>query len=212
MNTEEIKVSEEEKAEETEAQAEVKEDEVRAKVVSDLGIEDTDENAELIGKLVSREVGQRQKLSQAVGQKIKYREMAQGGKKPEEPAKKTEEKSNAEDPVEAAKKATREEFMQRDLDDMSHSDEIKAEIKDIAERKNISIRKAEQDGYVQHLIAEEAKAKSVDDAAKNGGKKSNSGAVVDVSKPLNPADFDMSTPEGRAEWADAKKARQNAKE
>lgn len=202
MDTE-IKVSDEEIQEETEAQKQLEEDEIREAVVADLGIEDNDDNKDLIDKLVARETGHRTKLSKAVGQKIKYRDLA-GGKKPEpgDKSKKTEQVDPA--------KLVEEKFMQRDLDEMDHSDKVKDQIKKIAQLNDISIRKAEQDPYIQHMIAEEVRQKSVNDAAKNGKKNSKTGTVIDVSKPLDVSQFDLSTPEGRAEWEDAKKAKREA--
>lgn len=203
MDIEDIKVSDEEIQEETEAQKQLEEDEIRESVVADLGIEDNDANKDLIDKLVARETGHRSKLSKAVGQKIKYRALA-GGKKPApgDQSKKT-------DTVDPAK-LVEEKFMQRDLDEMGHSDKVKEQIKKIATMQDISIRKAEQDPYIQHLIAEEVRQKSVNDAAKNGKGNSKTGTVIDVSKPLDVTQFDLSTPEGRAEWEDAKKAKREA--
>lgn len=203
MDIEDIKVSDEEIQEETEAQKQLEEDEIREAVVADLGIEDNDENKDLIDKLVARETGHRTKLSKAVGQKIKYREQL-GGKKPApgDKSKKTEQVDPA--------KLVEEKFMQRDLDEMDHSDKVKDQIKKIAQLNDISIRKAEQDPYIQHMIAEEARQKSVNDAAKNGKKNSKTGTVIDVSKPLDVSQFDLSTPEGRAEWEDAKRAKREA--
>lgn len=208
METEDLKPTDEEIQAEAEAQAEINEGEVREKVVADLGIEDNDDNKDLIDKLVARETDHRTKLSKAVGQKIKYRELA-GGKKPDTPPDKTDTKEVT-DPVEAARLATEEAFLKRDLDEMTHSDEIKEQIKKIAKLQDISVRKAEQDPYIQHLIGEEARQKKVDDAAKNGKGNSKVGVTVDTSKPLDPKDFDLSTEEGRAEWEEAKKARREA--
>jgi len=203
MDIEDIKVSDEEIQEETEAQEAIEEGKIREAVVADLGIEDNDDNKDLIDKLVARETSHRTKLSKAVGQKIKYRELA-GGKKPA-PANQSK-KTETVDPV----KLVEEKFMQRDLDEMDHSDKVKDQIKRIAQLNDISIRKAEQDPYIQHLIAEEVRQKSVNDAAKNGKKNSKTGTVIDVSKPLDVSQFDLSTPEGRAEWEDAKKAKREA--
>lgn len=206
MEIEDIKPSEAEIAEEAEAQDEVTEDEIREKLASDLGIEDDENSKDLLDKLVARETGYRTKLSKAVGQKIKYRELA-GGKKP---ADQKSSKGKVEtDPADIAK-TIEQKFMQRDLDDLSHSDKVKDEIKAIAERQNISIRKAEQDSYIQHLIAEEARQKTVNDAAKNGKGNSRTGTTIDVSKPLDVSQFNLSTEEGRAEWEDAKKAKREA--
>lgn len=204
MDIEDIKVSDEEIQEETEAQKQLVEDEIREAVVADLGIEDNDDNKELIDKLVARETDHRTKLSKAVGQKIKYREQL-GGKKPVVSADKSK-KTEQVDPA----KLVEEKFMQRDLDEMDHSDKVKDQIKRIAQLNDISIRKAEQDPYIQHMIAEEARQKKVDDAAKNGKKNSKTGTVIDVSKPLDVSQFDLSTEEGRAEWEEAKKAKREA--
>lgn len=203
MEIEDIKVSDEEIQEETEAQKQLEEDEIRESVVADLGIEDNDENKDLIDKLVARETGHRTKLSKAVGQKIKYRTLASG--KPPAPGDKAKKPEQV-DPA----KLVEEKFMQRDLDEMDHSDKVKDQIKKIAQLNDISIRKAEQDPYIQHMIAEDARQKSVNDAAKNGKKNSKTGTVIDVSKPLDVSQFDLSTPEGRAEWEDAKRAKREA--
>jgi hypothetical protein len=50
----------------------VQEDEIRAEIIADLGF-DEEADAELIDKLVAREVGHRKKLSSAIGQKVKIR-------------------------------------------------------------------------------------------------------------------------------------------
>lgn len=205
-----IEVSDEEIQEETEAQAEVKEDEVRAKVITDLGIEDNDANKDIIEKATKREVAHHTKLSKAIGQKISLREKLNEGKPDDKktPSKKTDEETQS--PADAAK-LVEEKFMQRDLDEMDHSDKVKDEIKKIAERQDISIRKAEKDPYIQNMIEGETRQKKVDDAAKNGSGKERTGVTVDTSTTLNPADYDMSTEEGRKEWKDAKAAMQDAR-
>lgn len=211
METEDLKPSEEEIQEDEAAQAEVKEDEIREKLATELGIEDSEDNKDLLDKMVAREMTNHGKLAKAIGQKIKFRDLASGkkpdsGKKPVQTAKPKESEDNR-----TTEEIMEEKFMQRDLDEMDHSDSIKDQIKKVAQMNGISVRKAEQDSYIQHLIAEEAKSKAVDNAAKNGKNNSKTGTVVDVSKPLDPADFDLSTEEGRAEWQEAKKARAEAR-
>jgi len=212
MNTEEHTPTADELAAETEAQSEVSADDVRAKLITDLGIEENESNKDMIDKMVTRDVESRSRLSKAIGQKISLRDQI-SGKKPEvkTPAKKSTDGETA-DPAEAARNAAREEFMQRDLDDMSHSDALKAEIKDIAERKGISIRKAEQDSYIQFQIGEETRQQKVNNAAKNGKAGAKSSVSVDVTQPLDPADFNFSTEEGRAEWDEARLLRSKARD
>lgn len=209
MDIEELKVTDAEIAEETAAQAPVEEEKIRSKVVADLGIEDNDSNKGLIDKLVNREVEYHGKLSKAVGQKIKYRELVNGGKPPSQNTS-SKPATTVTDPVEAARIAAREEYESRDLAQMNYSDRVKDEIKKVATLNNLTVREAEKDSYVQYVIQEEVRQKSIDDAARNGGKRSQSGTVIDVSKPLDVSQFDLSTEEGRAEWAEAKKAKRQA--
>ncbi|UOF78913.1 hypothetical protein [Caudoviricetes sp.] len=206
----EDKVSEAEIAEEQDALAEAKEDEVRTKIVSDLGIADDDSNKDLIDKLVTREMDQRGKLSKAIGQKIKLRDQLHG--KP--PVKTTTSTSKvnmtAEEIAETAAKAAREEYEKRDLATMGHSDKVKDQIKRIAQIQNVSVLVAAQDPYIQSLIEGEKKQQAIDDAAKNGKGRTKIGVTIDVSKPLDVSQFNLSTEEGRAEWEEAKKAKREA--
>lgn len=179
---------------ETEVKAESKEDEVRAKVVADFGFDET-ADAERIDKLTQERMSSHKKLSTAVGQKIKYRD--QGKPKVEEPAKPV---------VEPAKPAATEDvntvvtkqLEQRDLDDMPHSAELKKEIQRVAQVQGISVKQAERDPYIAFKIGEEKKAGTVEDAAIGKTKGGGSKKVYTVD---SPPDVDMSTKEGRDEWA-----------
>lgn len=206
-------LSPEEHTAEQEALAEAKEDDVRAKVIADLGLEDNDNNKSIIDKVVGREMEHRSTLSKAVKQKIDWRTKALGPDgKPKDPQKPDESKVDPTDPEairKAAAEATRAEFEQRDLDEMDYSDEVKEQIKRVAKYNNSSIRAAAKDPYIQSLIENETKQRKADEAAENGSGKTRSGVQIDTSKPLDPKDFDLSTEEGRAEWEEAKKARRN---
>jgi hypothetical protein len=204
-------ISDEEKAADEEAIAEAKEDEIREKVVADLGIEDNDDNKDLIDKVVSREMDHRGKLSKAIGQKIKLRDQVKG-KPPVKTSTKPADSKNmtAEEIAETAAKAARDEYEKRDLDTMPHSDKVKEQIKKVAALNNVSVIVAAKDPYIVSLIEGEERQKKVDDAAKNGKGRTKVGVTIDVSKPLDPKDFDLSTEEGRAEWKEAKKAKREA--
>lgn len=108
--------------------------------------------------------------------------------------------------AEAAARATLE---QRDLDELEYSDEIKDNIKQIAQLKGVSVRAASKDPYIAHLIAQEEATRRMNEAADNGGKKGIKSSY-DPSRPLNPADFDLSTEEGRKAWEEAKAARRKS--
>lgn len=193
---------------EAEALEDAAEEEIRTKIVTELGISE-DDNRELVDKLVQRELDSRGKLAKAIGQKIKYRDQLNGGKKP---AVKTPAKNLTPDEIaEQARKAAVDEYEKRDLDLMPHSDKVKDQIKRVAQLQNITVRQAEQDPYIKSLIDDEVRQKSVNDAAKGGKPRTKSGVVVDTSKPLDPADYDLSTEEGRNAWKEAKKAYHEAR-
>jgi len=201
-------VSDAELAEEQEALSAPKEDDVRSKIIADLGIEDDDSNKELVDRLVQRDVEKNNKLFKAIGQKIALRDQLAGKVSPK-PSPVKVNMTNAEI-LDEARKAAREEYQQRDLDGMNHSDRVINEIKRIAEIQNVSVLKAAEDPYIKSMIEGETRQKSIDDAAANGKGRTKIGVVVDVSKPLDVANFDLSTEEGRTEWKEAKQAKRDA--
>ena len=190
MDEKELTPTPEEATLEQEALAEVKEDELREKLAGELGIE---ADNPLLDTLVTRELEHRQKLSKAVGQKIKYREAAKGVKPPQEKPKPEDGKTLT--PEEIAAKV-REEFEQRDLQELDYPEELKKEIAAVAKLKNISVRQAVKDPYIDYKIKAFETEKKSDDATvvrkDKGGK-----VVFDRNKPPK---VDMSTEEGRKTW------------
>lgn len=191
--------TEEEKATELEATQEIKEDEVRENIITEFGFDEVDD-ADRIDKLVQKEVEDRKKLSAAIGQKIKWRTEA---------TKPKEEKKPAEAPPESKKesedigKAISQEFEKRELDSLEYSDELKEEIKRVAQVQGISVKAAVRDPYITFKIGEYEKEQQLDEASttrtnRSGGKREYS---ID-----NPPEVDMSTEKGREEWAEYKKA------
>lgn len=81
-------VSQEELQSEQVELKEVKEDEVRASIIQEYGFDES-VDSERIEKLTAKEVEHRKKMSQAIGQKIKWRDLAN---KPTPPASKPEVK------------------------------------------------------------------------------------------------------------------------
>ena len=153
-------------------------------------------------------------LGTAVRQKIDWRTKANGttdDKGTDDKKAKSDDKPLTADEIrKTAEEGAMATFQKRDLDDMDHSDTIKDEIKSIADRQNISIRKAEQDPYIQHMIGEDTKQREIDEAAENGSNRSKGGIKIDTSKPLDASDFALHTEEGRTEWAEAKEAKRDA--
>lgn len=206
----EHQVSPEEAAAEQEALADAQESELRTTLAEELGLSE-DEDGDKLDKLVAREMKNRKLLSTAVRQKIDWRTKATGDKPPVKKVASKDGPLDAEAIRKEAEEATEAKLEQRDLDDMEYSDTVKSEIKKLARLQSMSVRKAAKDPYIQHLIAEEVKTAAVNEAANNGTRKGKSGVKIDVSKPLDVNDFDLSTEEGRKSWADAKEARRQAR-
>ncbi|MGI6249828.1 MAG: hypothetical protein ACOYKD_00465 [Anaerolineaceae bacterium] len=97
---------------------------------------------------------------------------------------------------------------ERDLQELGLPEELRAEVKDLAQLKKISVKEAANLPYIKNRKEEiEREAKILNSSPKRKG----SGSYVsniDPSKPLNPDDFDLSTEKGRKKWNEAKEARQ----
>lgn len=185
-------------AEETpEEEVEANEDEIRSHIVNELGIDEDDE--ELISKLVEREVSQRQKLSEAIRQKINWREKANQGTTTEPD---TEPKPTNQQDVKSEILSILEEER---LEDMELPEELKEEVRKISKLNNISVKKAAQDPYVLYKKQELEAAAKVQDATIS---RTNKGKSVKFD-PANPPQVDMSTEEGRATWDEYKEFLKN---
>ena len=203
MDEKEFTPTPEEATLEQEALSEVKEDELREKLAGELGIE---ADNPLLDTLVQREIKQREMLSTAIGQKIKYRTIAKDGKPPKKEEPKPEDNKRPLTAEEIEEKV-RTQFEERDLGEMEVSDDIKAQIKSLARVKNISVRQAAKDPYIVHLVETEKAEQKSDDATITRTPK---GAKVVFDK-AKPPKVDMSTAEGRKTWEDYTKfLRENA--
>ncbi len=120
------------------------------------------------------------------------------------PAKSAADTKTAEDELEAKlEKKLNETLEQRDLDSLEFPDELKAEIKKVAQIQGVSIKKAMSDPYIAAKIDQVKKDQAAEEASvhKTGGKGGK--AKFDIN---NPPDVNMATPEGRQkyqEWKDA---------
>jgi hypothetical protein len=199
---------EEQKAEE-EAQKEVKDEELRAKVAEDFGI-DPEDNPELLDKLVEREKSHHERLSGAIKQKINWRTKAQTSTKPGDGKGKTQDNGGKTDVLtqEAIDRLLDEKLAERDLKELGLPEDIEAEVKDLSKLKGISIRESVKLPYIASRLKEIEEKKKLESASpKRGGKGSYKVSDLDLSKPLNPDDFDLSSEEGRKAWKEAREAR-----
>lgn len=188
------------------ASKEIKEDEVRANIIIEYGFNETDD-AERIDKLTKKEMDGHKKLSAAIGQKIKYREAAKAVK-PAEPVVAKPAVEPAKPEAVDVDKAVAKQFEQRDLEEMSYSDDLKKEIQRVATVQGISIKAAARDPYIVFKIGEEEKEQK-NEAATIGKTRGGGGSKKTYSIDA-PPDVDMATPEGRKEWQEYKDAMKKA--
>lgn len=166
-------------------------------------VQNQDKDKELLDKLVAKEKLQHEKLSSAIKQKISWRQKYQASAK--NTVKDQQEETDVDAQIESKFKALMEE---RDLQELGLPEELRAEVKDLAQLKKISVKEAANLPYIKNRKEEiEREAKILNSSPKRKG----SGSYVsniDPSKPLNPDDFDLSTEKGRKKWNEAKEARQ----
>jgi len=198
---ENLKPSAEELALEEEALVDSKEEEIRSSIIEKYGLDES-EQSDLIDNLTKDILAQKKSFGKVVSQKRTWREKAIGEKKPE----KKDTKLDPDELLKKAEEAVENRLAQRDLEELDLSDELKEEVKNLAKLKGVSIRKAQSDPYITFLKAQEDADKKLDKATIT---RKNKGAtvVIDTTKPLNPADFNLATAEGRKAWDEAKKAR-----
>lgn len=190
-------VSAEELAAEQAALQESKEDEIRSKVIAEFGFDEVDD-IERIDKLVAKEVEHSKKMSQAIGQKIKWRTEAT---KPKAPAPAEVKKDNVPQNFDLDK-ALDARLEKRDLEAMSYPPEIKKEIERVAQITGVTVKQAVSDPYIVAKIADYDRGRETEEASIT--RTNNSGSKKTFSFD-SPPDVDMSTEEGRKTW-DAYKA------
>lgn len=205
---EEAELTPEEKEAEQAALTDVKDDELREKLATDLGI-DPDEDSELLDKVVAREKAQRERLSGAIKQKISWRDKAKSSSpKPKDETKGGNAKQELPDIEALVEQKLNERMEAQDLKSLELPDDLKAEVKDLAKLKGISIREAAQLPYIRIRKDEMDREERIKNASPKRSNKGTYTANVDPSKPLNPAEFDLNTEEGRKAWKESKVARE----
>ncbi len=85
----------------------------------------------------------------------------------------------------------------RDLDALDLSDELKKEVSTYAKVQGISVKKALQSDYISFLKEKEEKKEKIDNASLGSKRKS---VKKDYSE-MKASDFDLKTPEGKADFA-----------
>lgn len=174
---------------------EFKVDEVKAKIIDDYGLDET-EQSELIDKLVNDKQEEHKKFSTAISQKINWRKKAQeleGKVLPKtDPITPTPPKDTfSEDKI-------LEVLEKRELASLEYNDDIKKEIQEYAKLKGVSVKQAQNSDYIKFRLEQEEKKDKIDNASLSGSRKPTT--KKDYSE-MKATDFDMATPEGKADFA-----------
>lgn len=90
------------------------------------------------------------------------------------------------------------ELDKRDLDALDLSDELKKEVSTFAKVQGVSIKTALKSDYISFLSDKEAKKEKINNASLGANRRSNT--KKDYSE-MTASDFDLKTPEGKAEFA-----------
>ena len=169
------------------------ESEIRQSVIQEFGL-DEEIDEDLISKLISKEIVNHKKLSTAITQKINWR------KKATEPEKEVITKKDvSEDDI---LRKVDERFEQRELESIDLSDELKTEVKNYAKLNGVSIKQAMNSSYITFIKGEHDKKAKSEEASISLTRKTKS--VKDYAN-TSPADFDLSTEDGRKDFGEYKK-------
>ena len=198
--------SAEELEQERTALLEAKQEEVRASVISEFGF-DEELDTDKIDKAVEKEMDSRKKLSEAIGQKIKYRKDAEDLRAKAIPPIKPEVKIDPDEVGKVVGIQVNEALEKRDLDSLDYPDELKTEISKLAKLQGMPIKKALKDPYIVFKIEAYEKDLKTNEATISRTHKSGSSKEFDIN---NPPAFDPNDVEGSdkamAEWTvEAKK-------
>lgn len=190
-------------------------DEIAEKLADEMGL-DPEEDKELLDKLVKKEKANHEKLSGAIKQKIKWRTEAEKYSKenPDKSGKgKPQDKVETPDIDKLVDEKLNARLEARDLESLDLSDDLKAEVKDLAKTKGISVREAANLPYIRFRKEEIEKEERLKKATPTRSKKGTSFTrSIDPSKPLNIDDF--KTADGNVDtkaWNEAKAERERLK-
>jgi len=191
----------EEKTQEEELLKETPDEEVRKSVIEAFGLNE-DDDKELVDKLVEDRTSQKKVLSKAITQKRTWREAAQKGQKKEEKPETLEAPEKEEPKIdELVNKAVDEKMEEKELNAIEISDEAKTEIKAYAKAKGFTVKQVLDSDFFKFLKEKEDEAARVEEAGIGGKRKAPTKQDFSAGVPKP----DMSTKEGRQEWADYKK-------
>lgn len=168
--------------------------EIRNQVIEKFELSE-DDDSDLIDKLVEDKVVETKKFSTAISQKINWRSKAQ----------ELETKVGPKTELIVPPVVTKTEFDEskvnelldkRELDSLDLSDSLKKEASNYAKLNNISVKKALSSDYLVFLKEKEDKTELINNASLGNSRKS----VNKDYGSMKASDFDLKTPEGRADF------------
>ena len=175
---------------------EFKVDEVREKIIADFGLDETDQ-ADLIDKLVNDKQEEHKKFSTAISQKINWRKKAQ-----ELESKNLPSKPDPIPPTPPKQELSEDKIVEvlekRELASLDVSDELKSEIESYAKLKKVSVKQAQNSDYIRFRMEQDEKKDKIENASLGSNRKPTT--KKDYSE-MKATDFDMTTPEGKADFA-----------
>jgi hypothetical protein len=174
---------------------EFKVEEVREKIIADFNLDEV-EQEDLINKLVNDKQEEHKKFSTVISQKINWRKKAQELESKNLSSKTDPSPLPTKEPLSEDK--ILEVLEKRELESLEVSDEMKKEIQDYAKLKGINIKKAQNSDYIKFRMEQDEKKEKIDNASLGGGRKPTT--KKDYSE-MKATDFDMTTPEGKADYA-----------
>jgi len=188
----------EDKAAELAAATLPKEEEVRASVIAEFGFDEATD-AEKITKMVKKEMDSREKLSKAIGQKVKYRTDYEALKGAQVTPPKPTSDASAPD----FSKVLDDRLRERDLDDLNLPDDIRKETDEWARFKGISVKQAAKAPHIAAKINDYEAERKTEEAAITRKNRTGGKQTVSID---NPPQVDLKTPEGRKTWDEWKEA------
>ncbi len=100
-------------------------------------------------------------------------------------------------PVGDLQKIVNETLEKRDLESLDLSDSLKKEVSNYAKLMNIPVKKALSSDYISFIKEKEEKIEKINNASLGNSRK----PVTRDYGSMKPSDFDLKTPEGRADFA-----------
>lgn len=186
-------------------------EELREKVIEEMDL-DPEEHEEIVDKMVEREKQYRENLGTAIRQKKNWREKAKSKSQKDQSGQGDSPSNTNQGNTPDVESLVEQKLEERELESMDLPDEVKKEVKEMAQFKGISVREASKLDYIQQRKEEVERKKRAEKATPSRNNKGKPTSNFDPSKPLRKEDFDFDTEEGVKAWKEAKAARKRWKQ